>query len=128
MDAPGLNGRELMALVGVADQDRARTFYLGVLDLPVIEEDPFTLVVDAGGTTLRITTVPAPAPAPYSVLGWTVPDIAATVDNLTARGVHFEFYDTVTQDERGIWTAPDGTQVAWFLDPDGNNLSVVQRG
>ena len=127
MDAPGLKGRELMALVGTADQDRARSFYAGALDLPVVEEDPFAFVVDAGGTSLRVTTVPHAAPPPYSVLGWTVPDIAATVDNLTARGVTFEFYDSLPQDERGIWTAPDGTQVAWFLDPDGNNLSVVER-
>ncbi|MBA3574452.1 MAG: VOC family protein, partial [Pseudonocardiales bacterium] len=42
------------------------------------------------------------------------------------RGVAFVRYDSLVQDDRGVWTAPDGTKVAWFLDPDGNNLSVVQ--
>jgi len=45
-----------------------------------------------------------------------------------ANGVKFERYEFVKQDELGIWTAPGGTRVAWFLDPDGNNLSVSQRG
>jgi len=70
--------------------------------------------------------VEKPVPAPYSVLAWKVSDIAATVDELAQRGVAFVRYDSLVQDDRGVWTAPDGTKVAWFLDPEGNNLSVVQ--
>ena len=98
----------------------------GVLGLPVADENPFAMVVDSNGTMLRLTAVEEPVPAPYSVVAWKVGDIAATVDELAQRGVTFVRYDSLVQDDRGVWTAPDGTKVAWFLDPDGNNLSVVQ--
>ncbi len=84
------------------------------------------LVVDSNGTMLRLTAVEKPVPAPYSILAWKVSDIAATVNELAQRGVAFVRYDSLVQDDRGLWTAPDGTKVAWFLDPEGNNLSVVQ--
>lgn len=82
--------------------------------------------VDAHGTLLRLTGVGTPTPAPYSVLAWRVDDVGSTVDGLAGRGVVFARYDGVEQDGRGVWSAPDGSKVAWFLDPDGNNLSVVQ--
>jgi predicted enzyme related to lactoylglutathione lyase len=50
----------------------------------------------------------------------------ALVDELTARAVTFTHYDGMGQDERGIWTALSGAKIAWFLDPDGNNLSLTQ--
>ncbi|MDQ3885483.1 MAG: VOC family protein [Actinomycetota bacterium] len=117
---------DLVAIVGVADLNRARDFYGGVLGLPVADESPFAMVVDSNGTMLRLTAVEEPATAPYSVVAWKVDDIAATVDELAQRGVTFVRYDSLVQDDRGVWTAPDGTKVAWFLDPDRNNLSVVQ--
>jgi len=70
--------------------------------------------------------VEKPVVAPYSVLAWNVDDIDAVADGLVARGVVFARYDGLDQDERGVWTAPDGARIAWFLDPDGNNLSLVQ--
>ena len=48
------------------------------------------------------------------------------IDQLTARGVHFTRYEGMGQDERGVWTAPGGAKIAWFLDPDGNNLSLTE--
>ncbi|GAA4940530.1 putative enzyme related to lactoylglutathione lyase [Actinomycetospora succinea] len=116
----------LMGFVGVSDLDAAQRFYGDVLGLDLKDERPFALVADVGGTMLRITEVPAPAAAPYTVLGWSVPDIAAAVDELTARGVVFTRYEFMDQDERGIWTAPGGGRIAWFLDPDRNNLSLAQ--
>jgi predicted enzyme related to lactoylglutathione lyase len=65
--------------------------------------------------------------APYTVLGWTVADIEAAVDELAGRGVTFNRYDGMGQDDRGIWTAPGGARIAWFKDPDGNTLSVSQN-
>jgi catechol 2,3-dioxygenase-like lactoylglutathione lyase family enzyme len=65
-------------------------------------------------------------PAPYAVVAFTVGNIEAVVDALAAKGVVFQRYAFFTQDERGIWTAPEGTRVAWFHDPDLNLLSVVQ--
>jgi hypothetical protein len=67
-----------------------------------------------------------PARAPYTVLGWQVPDILAAVGELEARGVPLLRYDGIAQDELGIWTSPTGARVAWFEDPDGNVLSVTQ--
>ena len=67
----------------------------------------------------------APA-AGYTILGWQVPDIAAAVVDLSARRVAFERFESMAQDELGIWTTPDNSRVAWFKDPDGNTLSVTQ--
>lgn len=55
-----------------------------------------------------------------------VPDVAAAVAQLQAAGVRFERYDGMSQDERGIWTAPSGARIAWLKDPDGNTLSLTQ--
>lgn len=123
---PVLSSSDLVAMVGVSDLDRARAFYGDVLGLPVTEENPFAVVVDAHGTMLRLTAVGEPAPAPYSVLAWSVDDVAAVARDLVGRGVDLVTHDGLDQDGHGVWTAPDGTRVAWFLDPDGNTLSVVQ--
>ncbi|MGE3288406.1 MAG: VOC family protein [Dehalococcoidia bacterium] len=121
-----LRDAPLMPLVGVADLDRARAFYGDVLGLPVLDEDGFAVSVGCGGSTLRITRVEEPVAAVYSVLAWRVPDIAAAVDGLAAAGVEFLRYPGMDQDARGVWTAPGGAKVAWFHDPDRNNLSLVQ--
>jgi catechol 2,3-dioxygenase-like lactoylglutathione lyase family enzyme len=123
-----LRSSPLVAFVGVSDLDRAAAFYGGTLGLELRDERPFALVADVAGTMLRITEVAEPTAALYTVLGWSVPDIEAAVDGLTARGVRFTRYQGLEQDERGVWTAPGGARVAWFLDPDGNNLSVSQHG
>ena len=79
-----------------------------------------------GGTTLRVTRVQEMSAAPYTVLGWEVADIAATVATLTAGGIAMKRVDGIGQNEAGIWTAPGGARIAWFDDPDGNVLSVGQ--
>jgi catechol 2,3-dioxygenase-like lactoylglutathione lyase family enzyme len=122
---------ERCALIGfaaVSDLGRARQFYGETLGLPLSDESPFALVADAGGTMLRLTLVEQPAAAPYTVLGWNVPDIALAIDALSARGVRFTRYEGMEQDERGVWTAPGGAKIAWFPDPDGNNLSLTEFG
>jgi catechol 2,3-dioxygenase-like lactoylglutathione lyase family enzyme len=121
-----LNVSPLVAFVGVRDLDQARQFYGDALGLELRDEAPFALVADINGTTLRITRVDEPARVAYTVLGWDVSDIAATIDALRIRGVSFTRYDGMAQDERGVWTAPGGAQVAWFTDPDGNNLSLTE--
>lgn len=75
---------------------------------------------------LRVTAVSEVSRASYTVLGWRVTDIEATVQDLTAKGVAFKTYDGMDQDETGIWTTPGGDKVAWFADPDGNTLSLTQ--
>jgi catechol 2,3-dioxygenase-like lactoylglutathione lyase family enzyme len=116
----------LLAFVPTTDLGRARAFYEGVLGLPVLEDDGFACVVEAHGAPLRITAVRELTPHPFTVLGWEVPDVAAAVDDLVGRGISFVRYPQIEQDERGIWTTPTGTRVAWFRDPDANVLSVSQ--
>ena len=71
---------------------------------------------------MRVTQVDEFTPLPFTVLGWHVPDVAATVDRLVAAGVVFKRFPGMDQDGRGVWQAPGGAQVAWFEDPDGNTL------
>ena len=125
MTRPHLN--EAVAFVGVTDLDRAATFYGEVLGIELQDERPFALSATLGGFQLRITAVETLSAAPYTVLGFNVADIAAAIDELAGRGVGFTRYDGMGQDERGIWAAPSGALVAWFLDPDGNNLSATQH-
>jgi catechol 2,3-dioxygenase-like lactoylglutathione lyase family enzyme len=115
-----------MAFVATLDAPRARRFYGETLGLRLLGDEPYALVFDAHGTTLRVQKVQALAPPRHTVLGWQVPDVGAAVGALAARGVAFEQYGMPGQDERGVWTAPGGAKVAWFKDPDGNLLSLTE--
>jgi catechol 2,3-dioxygenase-like lactoylglutathione lyase family enzyme len=127
MQEPGpLAASDLIAFAPTTDYERARAFYADVLGLPLIEAFEYAFVFDAHGTMLRITRVEQLAHGGYTILGWRVADMAATVRTLSAAGVTFERYPWMPQDDLGIWTTPDGTQVAWFKDPDGNTLSLTQ--
>ena len=109
------------------DYDQARAFYEGKLGFKFVSLDQFALVMQAGKSMIRIVKVPTFTPLKSTVLGWKVGDIEAMVDWLTKRGVAFEKYPFVQDKDRGIWTAPGGSKVAWFKDPDGNVLSVSQH-
>jgi catechol 2,3-dioxygenase-like lactoylglutathione lyase family enzyme len=115
-----------MAFIATNDAARAKRFYTEVLGLRFIADEPFALAFDAGGTPLRIQKVREPVIAPYTALGWAVADIRGSVRALAAKGVSFERYGFLPQDDDGIWTAPNGDRVAWFKDPDGHTLSVTQ--
>jgi predicted enzyme related to lactoylglutathione lyase len=121
-----LESCDVVAFAAAADLDRACAFYEQVLGLRLVEHNDFACVFDAHGTMLRVTAVPKVAQPGYTVLGWSVPDITATVRDLVARGVTFLRYDIMDQDEDGIWAAPGGGRIAWFPDPDGNTLSLTQ--
>jgi catechol 2,3-dioxygenase-like lactoylglutathione lyase family enzyme len=116
----------LIAFVATLDASRARRFYEGVLGLDFVEDTPFALIFDANGTTLRIQKVAELKPASYTVLGWRVPDIRTAIETLTARGVKFERYEGMAQDELGVWTSQSGCKIAWFKDPDGNFSELDQ--
>jgi catechol 2,3-dioxygenase-like lactoylglutathione lyase family enzyme len=92
----------------------------------VVSDDGFELALEAAGTMVRIQKVDAFTPHPFTALGWEVPDIDRSVQELAAAGVAFERFPGLTQDDRGIWPAPGGARVAWFKDPDGNLLSLSQ--
>ena len=103
-------------------------FYHKTLGLRLLSEDQFAMAFDANGTMLRVQKVDQLRPAQYTVLGWEVPDLTHTADQLTAKGVACERFPGMAQDDRGIWDAPSGARVAWFKDPDGNMLSLTEFG
>jgi catechol 2,3-dioxygenase-like lactoylglutathione lyase family enzyme len=121
-----LNNAKIMAFIQSAKPQEARVFYEGQLGLRLVHDTPFALVFDAGGTSLRIVKVADVSRIEGTVLGWLVSDIAATVTQLGQAGVLFERFETMSQDDHGVCTFPNGDRVAWFLDPDGNMLSLTE--
>ena len=120
-----LGGQRLMAFIPVSDLPMATSFYSDVLGLSVTEDSPYAVVLDAGGTMLRLTPVESLRPQPFTIAGWQVSDLEASIDVLAARGVHFLRFDGLDQDAAGIWSTPGGDRIAWFADPDGNTLSLT---
>jgi catechol 2,3-dioxygenase-like lactoylglutathione lyase family enzyme len=118
---------KMMGFVLTKDCEKARAFYEGNLGFEYVSLDQFALVMKAGKSMIRIVKVPTFTPLQSTVLGWEVDDIEAIVDWLTKRGVVFDKYPFVQDKERGIWTAPGGSKVAWFKDPDGNVLGVSEH-
>ncbi|HEY2408386.1 MAG TPA: VOC family protein [Polyangiaceae bacterium] len=123
-----LGTHAVVAFIATRDGVVARQFYEKTLGLRLISDEPWVLVFDANGTTLRIQKVDAFTPFPFTALGWTVPSIEALVGALEKQGIKLERYDGMKQDARGIWRSPSGARVAWFKDPDGNTLSVTELG
>ncbi len=119
----------MIGFIPCVSLQEAEQFYVGTLGLPVLAYDSFALVLSApGGATIRCILAPPFTPQPFTIFGWEVPDIAASVTELQAAGVAPLRYGHVEQDEQGVWTAPDGARVAWFADPFGNVLSLSQHG
>ena len=110
----------------VPDTAAARQFYGETLGLEVTEEyGLLTLHLNGGDRPTLIYPKPDHTPATYTILNFKVDDIEAAVDALAARGVEFARYDGMEQDERGIMRG-GGPFIAWFTDPAGNVLSVLQ--
>jgi len=113
----------------VDDVGRAREFYgetLGVRT-SVLDEDNHLLTLHLAGD--RDTLIYGKAdftPATYTILNFQVDDIEKTVDELSARGISFERYEGFDQDEKGIARGGQGPAIAWFKDPAGNILSVLE--
>ena len=122
-----LGNQSLMAFVPVTDAGQARPFYEKTLGLKVVSEDPYGVMFDANGVSLRMSVVGGELkPVPFTILGWAVPDIRVMIPGLESKGVKFERYAFIEQDELGVWTSPEGAKIAWFKDPDGNTLSLAQ--
>ena len=119
-------GLNVISFVATRDPASARKFYEETLGLTFISDDPFAMVFDMNGTMLRVQKVKDLTPADHTVLGWQVADIVRTVNELARKGVRFERFAGLTQDELGIWSSPSGAKIAWFKDPDGNTLSLTQ--
>jgi catechol 2,3-dioxygenase-like lactoylglutathione lyase family enzyme len=121
-----LTDAPVVAFVPSADLGRSHAFYGAVLGLRRVEATSFANVYAAGSTQLRVTAVRRVAPAEYTVLGWQVGDLGAAMDALIARGVTFKRFSGLDHDDAGVWTAPGGSRIAWFDDPDGYTLSLQQ--
>jgi catechol 2,3-dioxygenase-like lactoylglutathione lyase family enzyme len=109
----------------VTDIEQAAAFYGDTLGLETAREHGMLTLRVGGGTPTFVYPKPDHQPATYTILNFPVDDIEAAVDALAARGVTFARYDGLEQDERGIMRA-GGPYIAWFTDPAGNILSVLE--
>jgi catechol 2,3-dioxygenase-like lactoylglutathione lyase family enzyme len=125
----GLTTNSPVAFIPTTKPEAARAFYEKTLGLRFESADEFAIVFRLGptGIMLRVTIAPEFTLQPFTVFGWQVDDIVASVTELADKGVEFTRYGFLEQDERAIWNAPGGTKVAWFRDPDGNTLSLSQH-
>jgi len=121
--------KESKAFSGFAapDMAKAKEFYGGVLGLNVTEEHGLLTLHLAGGNNVLIYPKADHVPATFTVLNFPVDDVDQAVDELSKRGVRFEKYDgpEIKTDEKGIMRG-NGPTIAWFKDPAGNMLSVLE--
>ena len=115
----------------VRDLDAARKFYTQTLGVDVSDVPGMKGLMQlklAGGTTVLVYPKPDHVPATYTVLNFPVDDVERAVDALVERGVRFEIYreGPVKTDAKGIASGDDGPRIAWFKDPSGNILSVLE--
>ena len=113
----------------VNDIQTAKDFYGNILGLNVKDNPMGVLELHiAGSNNILIYPKPNHVPATFTILNFPVDEIEKTVDELTAKGVSFEQYDgQIKTDEKGICRNPQGPAIAWFKDPAGNILSVIQE-
>ena len=111
----------------VDDLEQAHKFYADTLGLDVksIDEPGLLNIRIAGGRDILVYPKGDFEPATYTILNFPVDDVEAAVDELVSRGVAFERYDGMEQDEKGIARGP-GPEIAWFKDPAGNILAVLE--
>ena len=110
----------------VDDVEQARAFYGETLGLKTSEEHGLMTLHLPGDRPTLVYPKPDHTPATYTILNFQVEDVDREVDDLAARGVRFERYDGFDQDEKGVFRG-GGPYIAWFTDPAGNILSVLQE-
>jgi catechol 2,3-dioxygenase-like lactoylglutathione lyase family enzyme len=111
----------------VDDIDKAKQFYGETLGVGVSEDGELLRLQLGGGTQVIVYPKPDYTPATYAILSFPVDDIDKAVDDLAANGVVFERYPGFDQDDKGIARQLPGPAIAWFKDPAGNILSVIQE-
>jgi predicted enzyme related to lactoylglutathione lyase len=110
----------------VGDVAKARQFYEETLGLTVTEANGMLQLTVGNGAQVLVYPKPNHEPATFTILNFPVDDVEAAVDDLVGRGVTFQRYEGFEQDDKGIFRG-DGPLIAWFTDPSGNVLSVVER-
>ena len=113
----------------VDDLAKARTFYRDTLGLEVVDRQEGLELEVGSGSKVFVYSKPDHRPATFTILNFPVEDVESAVEKLKSTGVRFENYDLpgIKTDERGIARADDGPVMAWFKDPAGNILSVLQE-
>lgn len=111
----------------VGDIGAAKKFYGETLGLKVSEENSLLTLHIEGGRDVLVYPKPDHTPASFTILNFPVDDIDRAVEELTARGVHFERYDGFEQDDKGVARGEGGPPIAWFTDPAGNILAVLEE-
>ena len=109
-----------------ADAGRARAFFEGVLGLTFVEDNEHLVVFETASARLNLQKTDVVKPPFGTAVGWHVKDLRQSIKGLAARGVSFERYEGMQQDDLAIWSPAPGVGVAWFKDPDGNLLSLGQ--
>jgi catechol 2,3-dioxygenase-like lactoylglutathione lyase family enzyme len=116
----------LQTLICTTDIERAAPFYSDALGLTLIAREHGALVYDVGGQPLRVSPVSAHEPSAHTVVGFAVRDLDAAIRRLRSSGIELERFPGMPHDDTGVVRLRDRARVAWFRDPDGNILSVVE--
>lgn len=121
-----LSELKITAFLPTVNSEQSKYFYLNILGLKLVSESDYALEFESQGGKLRVTTVEELNPQPFTVLGFKIEKIVPHVEFLANKGVKFEKYESLDQDDLGIWNSPSKAKIAWFKDPDGNLLSLTE--
>ena len=121
-----LSQSRLQSIICTARMSDAEAFYRDVLGLAVKTRSDGAVVFDVSGSELRVSPVPSTRPSEHTVLGFAVADVDRVVAYLQDKGIALERFAQFQHEANGVLVTPDESRVAWFRDPDGNLLSVVQ--
>lgn len=121
-----LSNSKLQSIILTSRIVEAEEFYRNVLGLVLKDKSDGALVFDVNGSDLRVAPVPSTTPSEHTVMGFEVPEVDSIVSLLAGYGIELVRFEGFPHTENGTLTTPGGSKVAWFRDPDGNILSVVQ--
>jgi len=121
-----LSEPRITAFLPTVKPDQSKYFYKNIIGLNLVTEDDYALEFVGKGAVLRITLVDKFEPHSFTVLGFWIVDIERDVASLINKGVKFEKYDSLKQNDLGIWTSPSKAKIAWIKDPDENLISLTQ--
>jgi catechol 2,3-dioxygenase-like lactoylglutathione lyase family enzyme len=119
-----LTDSEAYSGFAVDDLEKAKEFYGDTLGMNVSENDAGLSLKIAGSRDILVYPKPNHSPAPFTILNFPVDDVDGVVEKLTEKGVRFERYEGFEQDDKGVMRG-NGPTIAWFTDPAGNILSVI---
>ncbi len=111
-----------------SNREKSKDFYQNSLELPLESEDQYGSEFKLFESSLRITETNDFTPSPHPVLGWEVLNLKDTILSLNAKQIAMQIYEGFGQDSLGIWHSPDGKKkLAWFNDPDGNVICLIEN-